>query len=91
MSASGLLHELEAAGVSLHLAGDQLRAEIAPGATLNPFRDAIRQYRLGVVALMRLQDEIVSAAAAAQTAFDRQYYDDLWRRWYALLERETAS
>jgi hypothetical protein len=34
--------------------------------------------------LLALQDEIVAAATAAQSAFDRAAYDELWRRWYVL-------
>jgi hypothetical protein len=81
MSASGLLHELEAAGVRLHLADDRLRAEISPGADLGPFRERIRQHRPALLSLLALQDEIVAAASAARDAFDREAYDALWVRW----------
>jgi hypothetical protein len=36
------------------------------------------------LAELDLRQQIVAAATAAQSAFDRQHYDALWERWHAL-------
>jgi hypothetical protein len=90
VSAAALLSELEAAGVRLSLAGDALRYQTRPGVRIAPYRERISTSKPALIALLRLQDQIVTAATAAQAAFDRQYYDDLWCRWYVLHEQENA-
>jgi hypothetical protein len=85
-----LLVELEAVGVRLSLAGDDLRFQTRPGVSIAPYRERIVRRKTVLVALLHLQGEIVSAATAARDAFDRQYYDELWRRWYALQKQETT-
>jgi hypothetical protein len=41
--------------------------------------------------LLELQLEIVRASTVAAEAFDRTYYDELWRRWYAVQEDEESA
>jgi hypothetical protein len=90
VSAATLLDALIRAGIRLGRDGDDLIADVLPGADLDRYRLSIREHRPELVTLLVLQDEIVAAATAAQSAFDRAAYDELWRRWYALQEQETA-
>ena len=91
MGAAQLLTELEAAGIRATAMGDTLRVRAKPGVDLTPYRDDIRQHKSTLLALLALQDEIVAAAGAARDAFDRQHYDELWRRWHALQAEEVTS
>jgi hypothetical protein len=90
VNAAALLADFEAAGVRLSLAGDDLRCQSRPGVRIAPYRERIVTNKPALIALLRLQDEIVGAATAARDAFDRQSYDKLWRDWYALQEQETT-
>ena len=90
MSAGALVDELAAAGVRLSLAGDDLRYQTKPGVSIAPSREQIVTNKPALIALLRLQDEIVAAASAARASFDRAAYDELWRRWHALQAREVT-
>jgi hypothetical protein len=89
MSVSNLVDEYAAAGVRLRREGDDLIADVLPGASLDQYREHIREHKPALLTLLALQDEIVRTASAARDAFDRATYDELWRRWQALQE-ETS-
>ena len=79
------------AGIRLGRDGDDLIADMHPGANLDRYRESIREHKPALLALFALQDEIVSAATAARDAFDRQHYDELWRQWYAVQNEGNAQ
>ena len=86
MRVVALLDALEHAGIRLSRDGDDLIAEIQPGACLDPYREHIGATKPTLLAL--LQAQIVAAATVAPAAFDREAYDALWRRWYDLAAQE---
>jgi hypothetical protein len=90
MTVSALLAALDAADIHITRDGDSLRVRAEPGVGLAPYVADLRQHKPALLALFALQDEIVAAATAAQSAFDRQHYDSLWERWYALQEQEAT-
>jgi hypothetical protein len=61
------------------------------GINLAPWRERNAATKPVLIALLRLQDEIVRAAAAARDAFDRQYYDELWHQWQVLQAQDTIN
>jgi hypothetical protein len=87
---AALLDELAAVGVRLSLAGDALRYQTRPGVSIAPYREQITTNKSALIALLRLQDEIVAAATPALASFDRAAYDELWRRWQVLQAEETT-
>ena len=91
MSAATLLDELVGAGIRLGCDGDDLIADVLPGADLNRYREQIAEHKPALLTLLALQDEIVGAATAARGYFDRQPYDQLWADWYALQEQERSE
>ena len=91
MSASALLVELENAGIRLDHDGDALFANVLPGWDITQYRDRIAASKPLLLAVLHLQDQIVAAASAAQEAFDRATYDELWRRWHALQEGQETT
>ena len=91
MSAGAFIDELAGVGIRLSRDGDDLAADVLPGASLDPYRDRIREHKPAFVALLALQDEIVRTASAARDAFDRAAYDELWRRWHALRGEEMTN
>jgi hypothetical protein len=88
LSVVALLDALERAGIRLSRDGDDLIAEIQPGACLDPYREHIGATKPTLLALLELQAQIVAAATVAPAAFDREAYDALWRRWYDLAAHE---
>ena len=84
MNPAALLDEFADAGVILSLNGDRLHYQTRPGVGIAPNADRIRNAKPALLALLHVQDEIVPAATVATAAFDRQHYDDLWRRWHEL-------
>ena len=86
---AALLTELEEVGVHLSLGGEDLRFQTRPGVSIAPCRKRIQDHKPALLALLALQDEIVRTASAARDAFDRQHYDELWRRWHARQEQEN--
>ena len=90
MTVPALLAELDAAGVSVTREGDNLNVRGAPGVSLAPYLDRIRDDKPGLLAELQLREQIMAAASAAQDAFDRAAYDELWRRWHALQDQETT-
>jgi hypothetical protein len=91
VSASSLLDELAAAGIRLSRDGNDLAADVLPGAILDPYRDRIREHKPALQTLLALQDDIIRAASAARDAFDRQHFDALWERWHALQDEEMTN
>ena len=91
MSVSMLLDELDATGIRLRRDGDALLAHILRGASIDPYRERITMHKPALLAELLLRDQIVTAASAAQDAFDRAMYDALWRRWHALQAQETTA
>jgi hypothetical protein len=81
---TALLADLDAAGVHLTRAGDDLRYRTRPGVSIAPFREQIAANKPALLALLALQGQIVEAASAARERFDRDTYDRLWREWYDL-------
>jgi hypothetical protein len=90
VSAPALLAELEATGVRLSLAGDDLRYRTQPGVSIGPYREQITAHKPALLALLAVQDEIVAAASVARAAFDRQHFDSLWAEWHALQVQGTV-
>jgi hypothetical protein len=88
VTAAALLDELGTAGVRLSLSGDDLHYRTRPGVSVAPFRDQITAHKPTLLTLLALQDEIVAAASAAQSAFDRAAYDQIWAEWHMLAEQE---
>ena len=89
MSAATLLDHLMGAGIRLGWEGDDLIADVLPGVNLDPYREEVATHKTALLAELRLREQIVSAASAAQASFDRQRYDELWGLWSARQE-ETA-
>jgi hypothetical protein len=84
---TALLAELEAAGVHLTRHGDRLHYQTSPGVRIAPYAEAMRAHEPGLLREL-VQREIVAAASVEPAQFDRDAYDRLWARWYAL---EKAS
>ena len=89
MSAGALVDELTAAGVRLSLAGETSATRPTPGVSIAPYREPIIMNKPTLIALLRLQDEIVAAASTARDAFDRQHYDQLWVAWHTRQKEMT--
>jgi hypothetical protein len=89
MSASGLLVELERAGIRLARDGEDLIAEIRPGTSFEPFRERIRQQKPALLVAL-LQIEIIAAVTVDPTAFNRPAYERLVALW-AAYDAATAS
>jgi hypothetical protein len=91
VNAAELLVELEAAGVRLSLAGNDLHFQTRPGVSIAPYADRIREHK---PALRRelLQRQIVAAVTVEPERFNRPAYDALWVRWHAqdAMEQSTA-
>ncbi len=82
MSAAALLVELEAAGVRLSLAGDDLRFQTRPGVRIAPFREQIAAHKPALLAEL-LQRQIIKVVTVEPADFDRAEYDRLWTLWKA--------
>ena len=81
MSAAALVAVLDAAGIYVSRAGDNLRVRAQPGVSLAPSAEDLRQHKQALLAELRLREEIVAAASVSHARFDRARYDELWRRW----------
>jgi hypothetical protein len=90
MSAGALVDALASAGVRLSLADDGLHYQTRPGVSIAPYREQITEHKPALLAELRLREEIVAAAPAVHACFDRQRYDELWRRWGELQEGASA-
>ena len=82
MSARALLADLEAAGVRLSLAGDELRYQTRPGVSIAPYRDRITAHKPALLVEL-LQRRIIETVTVAPEHFDRTELDRLWARWKA--------
>jgi hypothetical protein len=80
VSAAALLVELEAAGVRLTLAGDDLRFQTRSGVRIAPYREQIAAHKPALLAEL-LKARIISAVDVQPADFDRAEYDRLWTRW----------
>jgi hypothetical protein len=88
MNAAALFAELAAAGVHVSRDGDSLRVRGGRDGSIAPFLETIRHHKPALL-LELLQTEIVAAASIDPAHFDRQHYDELWRRWRALNQENT--
>ena len=77
MTPSALLAELEAAGVRLSLAGNDLRCQTRAGVSIAPHRGTIRQHKAALVTELRLREQIMAALAVEPQDFDRAKYERL--------------
>lgn len=82
MSAIALLEELEASGVRLSLAGDDLRFQTRPGVSVAPYRLRITAHKPALLAEL-LKARIIAVVTVSPDQFDRAEYDRLWERWKA--------
>jgi hypothetical protein len=90
VSAAALLAELEAAGVRLSLAGDDLHYQTRSGVSIAPYRNCITAHKPALLVEL-LQRRIIEAVTVEPASFDRAEYDRLWTRWKAHeAARETA-
>jgi hypothetical protein len=89
VSASTLLDELAAAGIRLSREGDDLIADVRPGAELDLYRDHITNHKPALLAELHRREEVVSAASTARDTFDRQHYDQLWVEWHTRQKEMT--
>jgi hypothetical protein len=77
VTATALLAELEAAGVRLSLAGDDLRFQTRPGVSIAPYRERIAASKPALLAEL-LKARIIAAVNVEPADFDRAEYDRLW-------------
>ena len=70
MSAAAILTELDAAGVRLSLAGDDLRYHTGSGVRIAPFAESITANKRELL-MELLQREIVAAVNVEPEHFDR--------------------
>jgi hypothetical protein len=82
MSAAVLLDELEAAGVRLSLAGDDLRYQTRPGVGIALYREQIEAHKPALLVEL-MKRRIIAAVDVEPADFDRAEYDRLWTLWYA--------
>ena len=82
MSARVLLAELEAAGVRLSLAGDDLRFQTRPGVAIAPFRERIAASKPALVVEL-LKARIIAVVTIEPDQFDRAEYERLLALWNA--------
>jgi hypothetical protein len=88
MTAITLLDALAHAGIRLGHDGDELYADVQPGADLEMHRAAIAEHKPALLNVLALQDAIVAAVTVEPFQFDRPAYDALWARWHALEHEE---
>jgi hypothetical protein len=89
VTAAALLDGLNAAGVHLSLAGDDLRYQTRPGVSISPHMEQITAHK---PALRRdlLQRQIVAVITVAPEHFNRAEYDRLWVLWHAQDAKEES-
>jgi hypothetical protein len=90
VSTATLLDGLTAAGIRLRRDGDDLVADVLPGANLGSYREHIQADKFALLAELRLREEIVAAVDVEPANFDRSGYDELWRRWSELQAEELS-
>jgi hypothetical protein len=81
---AAIVDALRQAGSHLTPTGDDLHYRTDAGVSISPYMDSIREHKPLLLAELRLRERIVSSAAAAAAAFDRQHYDQLWDTWREL-------
>jgi hypothetical protein len=80
MSARVLLDELDAAGVRLFLAADDLRYQTRPGVSIAPYRERITAEKPALMAEL-LKQRIIDVVTVDPATFDRAGYERLWALW----------
>lgn len=90
MSARALLAVLEAAGVRLSLADDDLRFQTRAGVSIAPFRAHIASHKPAIMAEL-LKARIIEAVTVDPARFDRAEYDRLVAQWEALDGLDAAG
>ena len=73
MSAAALLAELEAAGVRLSLAGDDLRFQTRPGVSIAPYRESIAASKPALLAELRWRNELAAMGLDPTLRWARVY------------------
>jgi hypothetical protein len=89
MSAAALLMELEAAGVRLSLAGDDLRFQTRADVRIAPYRERITAHKSALLAEL-LKAEILAALDVEPSDFDRLAYLRLMAR-FSVVEAEFSA
>ncbi len=82
MNACDLLAELDAAGITITRDGDNLNVRGAPGVSLAPYLDRIREHKPALLAEL-LKVRIVAVLNVEREHFDRPEYQRLLARWNA--------
>jgi hypothetical protein len=97
MSASALLAELDAAGVHLALAGDDLRFRTQPGVSVARYRERITAYKPALLAAVR-QRELAAEAALLERGWtwleahpDDPRHEAFEARWIERLQQYERS
>ena len=90
MSVGAFIDELADVGIRLGRDGDDLIVDVLPGATLDPYRERIRDHKPALLKEV-LQRSIVEAATVEPDLFDRPAYDALWVRWHAQDAMEQST
>src|SRR5215213_6853317 len=89
VSAAGLLDELDAAGVRLTLAGNELRYQTRSGVSITPHMEHITAHKSALLREL-LQRRILESVNIAPQPFDREQYDQLWQQLRALPDPEEV-
>jgi hypothetical protein len=90
VTVAALLDALDAAGVHLSLAGDDLRYQTRPDVSIAPHTDRIKVHKPALRQEL-LQRQIVATATVAPEHFNREEYDRLWVRWHAQDAKERTA
>ena len=76
--------ERTAADIPLGSDSHERTAVIRPQACLNFHRERHVANKPTLLAMLELQVQMVAAASVEPAVVDRETYDALWTRWYAL-------
>ena len=90
MIAAALLDDLDATGVRLSLAGDDLRYRTRPGVSIAPYVERIRQDKPALLKEL-LQRQITAAVTVEPECFNREAYEALCQHWHTLDAKEAST
>jgi hypothetical protein len=90
VSATDLLTDLEAAGVRLSLAGDDLRYQTRPGVSIAPHTERITMHKRALCREL-LQRQIIAVLDVEPAHFNREEYDRLCVLWHAQDAKEEST